>query len=316
LAITLKLSFSSSDLPGLFRALLATGIVGNGPPISLSVDTASCKAGPDWFEKWSAGMKKSLAADWEGAGRLSLYSDRVVLLSVPEYDLDLPRFLDFLSDLPFLVGCAANIYPQWKDGSLGEEYLAPTFGDMHWPLGWACFFKGEGHQRLCSRRWLDFGPWRTLYGPNDTSLVLFHDLRADAATALAQARPAHERMGISPTGGFLQSGYVLRHDFKGQYFPDQRKLRLVVHGREVTQLEMRDACAARLYQLLGPDQPLDNLVYVFVEDEPVAVHLHELWLRGLECHVFRDGVELDLSADYKPAPVKPDWVRLVEDGDR
>ncbi|HTA44804.1 MAG TPA: hypothetical protein VK789_20290 [Bryobacteraceae bacterium] len=310
--VTLKLSFSADDLEGLFHALLATGLAGRDTPDSLFVDTSERKPGADWFDKWSGKYKHFLKADWEGGGWLSVNKGRIVKLSKPQYDLDPARFLSVVESLPFSVGCAAALYPQWTDGSMGEEYLAPSFGDMHWPLGWGCFFRGEGHKRLCSRRWLEFGPWRLIQGNNDTSLVVFHDLRAEAATALDQARAGHERMGISPAGGFIQTGYAYASDLKGKYYPEQRKLHIVVHGRDVPQREMLDACAARLYQALGPENPLDNIMYVFVEEDKANAHLHELWLRDLECHVFREGVEIDLIRGYNPSPQKPDWVRSLD----
>jgi hypothetical protein len=311
--ITLHLSFSSSDLPGLFRALMATGITGGGPPASLFVDSDSRPLELGWLEAWSVRAKSSLRADWESGAWIALFRDRVVQVFVPDYDLDAPHFLEWLERLPFSVGAAAKMHPEWTDGSLGEKYLAPGFGDMHLKLGWGCFFKGDGHKRLCSRRWLDFGPWRNIRGNNDTSLILFHDLYADAAQAIAQARPGHERMGISATGGFIQTDYKFAYDLRGKYDPDNRTVRVVVHGREVSQREMLDACARRLYQSLGPKEPLDNVVYVFVEEAPAAAHLPELWLRELGCHVFRDGVEIDLAADYHPSPVKPDWVQSLKE---
>ena len=137
-------------------------------------------------------------------------------------------------------------------------------------------------------------------GANDTTLVESHELGLDPAAALAKARIGHERMGISPTGGFIQGRYRYAYDFAGKYFPERRKLEIVVIDREVAQREMLDACAARYHQFLGREKPLDNIVYVFMEEAPARAHLHELWLRGLECRTIIKGVEVDLTATYKP----------------
>jgi hypothetical protein len=148
----------------------------------------------------------------------------IVKIELDGYDLDPRRVCDLLGEVPFTVCSAATIHPEWTGGTLGEEYLAPSFGDMHWRLGWGCLFRGDGHQRLVSRRWLDHGPWQVLRGSGDTSLVLFHDLAADPSTALKQARPGHERMGISPVGGYLQTHFYYSQDLNGLYHAKERKL--------------------------------------------------------------------------------------------
>src|SRR5690606_34932321 len=122
----------------------------------------------------------------------------------------------------------------WFRWEWPEGYVAPSFADMHYPHGWACAFKGPGHDRLVSRRWLAYGPWRLIRDDeHDVSFVQFHDLDADAKTALEQAKPGHQRMGISNEGGFIQSRYVYETDFDGNYLSEDHVLEIVVHGREV-----------------------------------------------------------------------------------
>jgi hypothetical protein len=309
--VTLQLGLSGPEPLAIYRQLVESGIAGSGLPSSVSVDGKSRKPSAGWIERSASACKEFFIADWQTGASLGLNVDGPVLLRVPHYDLEPYRLLEFLSNVPFTIGSSATLYPEWLNGALGEKYRAPSFAEQHWPHGWACFFKGEGHNRLVSRRWLDFGPWRLLKGPNDTSLVQFHDLEADALTALAQARIGHQRMGISEEGGFIQKRYVYAYDLKGLYYAEQRQVHIVVHGRKVTQREMLDACAARLYQRLGPEQPLDNIVYVFVEEEAALAHLHELWLRELGCRMFREGQEIDAFTHYHPAPVHPEWVGSV-----
>jgi hypothetical protein len=159
---------------------------------------------------------------------------------------------------------------------------------------------------------LEYGPWRVIRIPDDITFIQFHDLTADAETALEQAKPGHERMGISDFGGFLQTDYVYEYKPIGPYVPEERKLKIIVHGRDVTQTEMLDACAARHYQALGSERPLDNIAYIFMEEEPARAHLHELWLRELECWAIIEGREVRLDTDYHPTPVKPEWVLRLE----
>lgn len=309
---TLRLGFSGPDVDALFVALVETGLAGRGLPQTLVVDDKPRKVKADWTVA-AAAARRSLAAEWDGeAGRLSLQKDRIVKLTRFGFDLDPERLLAQLAELPFTLGSAAELYPEWTDGSLGEVYEGPGFAELHWPHGWACLFKGAGHERLVSRRWLDFGPWKVRRGAHDTTLVQFHELGADAATALAQARLGHERMGISDKGGFLQGRYVYAHDLQGLYYAQQHRLHVVVHGRDVSQRELLDACAARRYQRLGAEQPLDNVVYVFMEEAPAMAHLHELWLRGLECRAVVEGVEIDLTAQYRPQPAALEWTARGE----
>jgi hypothetical protein len=93
----------------------------------------------------------------------------------------------------------------------------------------------------------------------------------------------------------------------------KRLLKIVIHGRDVPQLEMLDACAARHYNILGPDKPLDNVAFVFMEESVARAHLHELWLRELECRAIIGGQEVLLNTGYNPPPPeKPQWVLDVE----
>jgi hypothetical protein len=314
--VTLRLGLSGPDLPEIFRRVKDALLPGAGEPDSLYADARDRKVVSGWLETWAAKSKDFLQATWEGRGWLYLSPGLIVKTSIEGYDLDPGRLLEALSGVPFHVCSAATLYPGWEYGADGEQYLAPGFGDLHWPHGWGCLFRGEGHERLVSRRWLDFGPWRLMRGADDTSLVQFHELGADASVARAQAEPGHERMGITPVGGFIQTGFVYSHELTGSYYEGERKLHVVVpYGEEVTQRRMLDASAARHYQALGPERPLDNVAYVFVDEQAARAHLHELWLRGLECRAFVKGVESRLDENYRPEPVRPDWVARLEGGE-
>ena len=116
-------------------------------------------------------------------------------------------------------------------------------------------------------------------------------------------------MGISERGGFLSSRYRMRQGATVTYSGAQRALVTVVAGRDIPPLELRDAAAARYYQTLGPERPIDEVRFVFIEEEVARRHLHELWLYGHRCFVADGTGERSLDADYVPPPAeKPDWV--------
>lgn len=311
---TLALGLTGPDLLELSRRALAALLPDAGTPDSVSVGPKKVKATGDWLERWTPGLKSYVMATWEGRGFLFLDPEEIVKVEVNDYDLEPRRLLDALAGLPFDVCSTKPLYIEWLD-ALRPRYEMRRFGGLHYAHGWGCVFRGAGHDRLVSRRWLAHGPWRLLRGANDTSLVQFHDLAADAATALAQAQPGHARMGVSDAGGYIPRPYTYTHDLKGLYYDSERKMVVAVpYGERVTERQMLDACAARLYQALGAERPLDNVVYSYVDDEAAREQLRELWLRGLECRAFVEGVERRLDDDYRPPPPdSPEWVVRLEE---
>lgn len=305
---TLELAFAGPDLVAVLQRLGSRGLPHAGPPVKIVTDGKARKPKGDWLGTAANSCKFAFIAYWKAGGWISLDRDTIVKLSITHVDIDPTWLSELIASLPVTLVSNSSLYTTWQDGSLGDKYLGPGFGDLHWPHGAFCAFKGAGHDRLVSRRWLEFGPWGILRGRNDTTLVQFHDLDAGDKTALGQARPAHARMGISPVGGFIQQPYHYEYDLKGRYMPDLRKLDFVVNGRKVTEREMLDAAAARHYQALGKEQPIESIAYTFVVEEEARAHLHELWLHGLECWAIIKGKEIRLDADYHPTPHPPEWV--------
>jgi hypothetical protein len=78
-------------------------------------------------------------------------------------------------------------------------------------------------------------------------------------------------------------------------------------GRDVTPREMLEARIMVKEQALGPDRPLDGVTFAFAEESAGRAHLHELWLRELDCVTFVHGRETNLTADYRPEPQPPEW---------
>jgi hypothetical protein len=285
----------SGDAVALVEAL-ACGPYFVGPPDECSAEYERAAIPPDWTSLLRAG-KWPLQLEWHGARRRLLIEPALVTVAFGEVPRRVDAVTELLATLPFEIASFATIHPSWRAGD--GAYLAPSFGDGHLPHGWACAFRGRGHDRLVSRRWLPAGPWR-LHEQGDMSFVQFHDLDLDAASALAQARPGHARMGITPEGGFIYTDYVYEHDLAGHYRPAQRMLKILVSRRDVSRTEMLDACAARFEQALGPERPIDDVAFVFIEEARARRHLRELWLRGLRCHAMIKGVETRLDGPEEP----------------
>ncbi len=305
------LAFSSEDPVALAREIFASGIAGSGRPSSVSVDGEEWKGATD-FESIANAAPERASIYWTPAqGLLSFKRGGLVRVGLPDTRIDMATFRDSLQGLSFKWMSAGSISSVWGPGGQPHEYDAPSFGDGHYEHGWVCAFRGSGNSQLVSRRWLDYGPWRVIRGDGDLTAVQFHDLDAEDLEALAQAEPAHQRMGISDEGGFIPPRPATwRYPaLRNLYDPKSRQLTVVVHGRSVSQAEMLEACALRLYQPM--EVPVDNVAFVFMTEEPARQHLHELWLRGLECRAIIQGQEVRLDADYSPAPAVPEWVTRV-----
>jgi hypothetical protein len=303
----LQLGLAGPDLAAILGSLRAQGLPREGEPAKLLVDGSAKKPAADWLAR-ALNCKSQFMARWE-AGWIRMDRDKIVKVSMDDCEFDARMLLALIESLPVALVSTSSIYDEWKDGSLGEEYLPPGFGDLHWSHGPFCAFKGAGHERLVSRRWLEFGPWHLLQGKHDVSLVQFHELGVDAKTALQEAKPGHVRMGISPTGGFIQQPFSYRYGLKGRYLPALRKLDFVVNGRQVSEREMLEAAASRHDQILGAEKPIRSVAYTFVVEEEAREHLHELWLHDLECWAIIEGKELRLDQDHHPDASLPDWVK-------
>ena len=297
----LSLCLSGEDERNLVVSALKHSLFPDGPVDYVRVDGEELNDVEGWRDRADSADYDIVV--YKGKNQISYAKGTFLKLIVVEWELS--ELHDLLAEVPFELASFFNGFG-WDD----LEYSPSSFGDMHYSHGWACAFRGKGHDRLVSRRWLKYaGPWLLIRnGERDVSFVQFHSLDADAETALEQAKPGHERMGISDTGGFIQTSYVYETDFDGIYLPEERVLEIVVHGREIPQVEMLDACALRHYQALGDDQPLANVRYVFMTEENARKHLRELWLRELECWVMVDGQKVRLDEDYDPGePPVPEW---------
>ncbi|MDX2298318.1 MAG: hypothetical protein NW204_01185 [Xanthomonadaceae bacterium] len=260
----------------------------------------------DWKQRICASGKGVVAAYFTADRSQSLiaYPSGVVAGRFP-FAPDLDAALHCLETAPFAVASFDTLHEQWS--SLDRKYRPPSFSRNHFPHGWGCAFKAEGHDRLVSRRWLDAAPWQVTHGAGDLSLVQFHALAAPAKIALAQAKPGHRAMGINDEGGFLQQPYVFSVPLAGLYAADEQMLRVVVLGREPPAVELRDARAAVKQGALAADKPLKRVAYVFPDPAQAQRHLPALWLRELECWTVIDGIEQRLDLTYSHQRPVPEW---------
>jgi hypothetical protein len=299
----MRFTVSGPDLEALTTAVASLPVFAS-PPSEVDVDRENQPVTADWLTRWLPRTKTNLRVEWSGDTTL-WRSDTRVLAKSPTFAGDMPGLARFIAELPFELAALWTPYGlDWEAAS----YRPRGFSDGHVPHGWACLFRGAGHDRLVSRRWLEHGPWRLTRLPGDVSLVEFYDLAADAATALAQAKVGHERMGISRTGGFLQVPYAYFNKLDGVYDAATRTYKIPVAVRQLKPSEILDACALRAEKRNDPKTPIDLCGFTFVMGKDEAQpYLHELWLRELGCWAVVDGVDVRLDDSYTPPPPKPPW---------
>jgi hypothetical protein len=285
-------------------------------PDEFMVDDVEKKITKKWIDKYVSTCKYSVSLLWGEWGDMTLFykKDGALGFSITNFWNTVEEITHFLQSLPWTVATLVSVHDSW----FGQEidYAAPGFAYRHGPLGWGCAFKGEGHKRVVSRRYLEYGPWHVIRDEaNDITLIQFHDLDADPLTALEQAKPGHQLMGEPFEGGFIQRDYQLANpNLSGIYTADEKMFRIVVADRPIPRTELLDVCAIRLWQLLGEDQPVERVAYVFtMGEEEARQNLHELWLREIECWTYVDHVLTRIDEDYTPPPPeKPEWIKQLE----
>jgi hypothetical protein len=290
-------------------------------PEKFSLESEQADITADWLQQLSSVSRDGLAR-WESPNKRQLSygprSDELVCFSVTADRVKVTDALALVEPLPFeLCSFGAAFFDEW----IAADYERWGFARSHISFGWGCAFRGAGHDRLMSRRWLDFGPWRVIRRTNDTTLVQFHDLDlTDPAEAYEQAKAGHERM----SDGFLHHNYPdFMESVRGLYVPERHRLEIVVPpGTTVDAENMYSAAAVRLYFHANPNAghnskpgsigPTKAVAYVFLDEAQARAHLHDLWLRELECWLVDDKGKRRLDLDYHPVPDPPAWVKRLE----
>lgn len=303
------LSLGTKTFAGAVGALIETSWM---PLItdarSVSVDRRTIAERGDLYELVGA-AREYVTVKWKTSPPSSLYvplsrPNSPITLRLPGKKLELSALMKFVEDAPveIVVGCDTTDTARYG------------FADSYCRLGWGVFFKGEGHRRLVSRRWLEHGPWLLHRGANDTSYVQFCDLEADPDTQRAQRDVGHVQMGISREGGFVSRIRPITLPEGSYYLPEQRRFEVPVYGRKVWGSEMTDVAAIRVLQALGPERPVDVVAYVFADANEAKAHLHRMWMREIEVVTFVDGQRTVLTDDYAPVRHPPEWVERIEAG--
>jgi hypothetical protein len=285
------------------------------------VDTAMVDDKSVPFAEWSKLVPKAKTDAyifWSDRDKQIGYRTKSDIASfyLPDGFSTIEQALAIVQPLPFDICSLGTVYEQeW----LAAKYPRWGFGRSHIDHGWGCAFRGAGHDRLVSRRWLDFGPWRVIRRDKDTTFIQFHDLDiTDPAEAYEQAKVGHQRMGIAPDGGYIAWHYenllTGAAKFPGLFTPINATKEIVVApGIEVTQGQMICQTALRLHHNLT--QPKSNRIrhvaYVFMDRADAEAHLHQLWLRELQCWYVDGSGKHRLDAGYKPTPNPPDWVKRL-----
>ncbi|WP_326695923.1 hypothetical protein OG909_32220 [Streptomyces sp. NBC_01754] len=300
----LEMALFGEDMAETVRALLERGLWGRAPVAGeVVVDLEDVEPTADWFDRYvRTGKQMSVYFGADRNHYIRVHPREQTVRASFDMEADGDTVVSLLSGIPFHVASFSSLHPEWEAEDSAYP-TAPGFGRYHLRHGWACAFQGKGHAWLVSRRWLDHGPWQLFHGPNDTTLVQFHAPGLDAGAAFEQAAPAHRRMGVEDEGGYLQKEYVYKHGVQGTYVADRRVIEIVAIGREVPALELRDAAAAWQSQALGPDKPLDNVAFVFLDPAEAREQLPRLWLYGLECWTVIDEVKTRLDTEEPPPGV-------------
>jgi hypothetical protein len=301
--IAIEFTLSGPDLAAIARTLAAHPAFNQSPPDHAQQGDRKLRSATNW-RALLANPDNALRVSWGEymQTHFSYLPPYVVSARIADFPADAAAAIELIAPLAFEVAAFGVMHDDWL-----ASYTSPGFSGMHALLGFGCAFRAAGHDNLVSRRWLEYGPWRLLHGPADLSFVQFYDLAADSSTALAQAKPGHQRMGIGEHGGYLQPNYIYRSEVRGLYLAAERKL-MIAAADPVSALQMRDACAARRARRHSATEPLESIGYMFISADLARAHLHELWLRELECWALIDGQKTRLDEGYSPPPVKPDWV--------
>ena len=326
----LRLSFTARDVRSCVEALLATGVAQSGPegvtrrpPDKAWMGRGMVDCSPtDWAHAWDSDVT-DFGLKWDHAGRgpynihswwgrLDLDLPDTVKLQNTRYPFTPSSVLELLAPISFTVAASMTHKADWWTEHKRERN---SFSHGHFAHGWMAAFSGEdGHARTGSRRWLDHGPWRLLRDEeHDVTLVQLYDLDADEENAWSQCKPAQDRLGLSLQGGMISRRARFEHVKPSSYDRATRTSIIVVNDREPGLHEIHDAAAIKLLQPYEGLQ-VDQVAFVFLQEDVARTWLRELWLRGLECRAIVGGREVVLTDGYEPPPHEPpDWVKRVRE---
>jgi hypothetical protein len=300
--VPLQVSLSGDDLPSLFTAVAAE------PPFGGA-------GAPEWFMldgKRQAGkpvppaakVKKSIYLHLGNQHFVSYDVDAVVKASGPGWTPSAQAVLGLVERLPAALASVRGVYPEWDDDPSAFA-MNLGFGNLHHPYGAFAAFKGKGHDRLVSRRWLEHGPWKLHKGKGDVSVIQFHDLNADPRTAYAQAKKGWQHLGPDDAGGLFWPKFTRQTTLRTQYSGRDKRAMVVIESREVKPREMLD-----LRSLVGEttsEGKVERVGFVYMDEGQAKRDLHALWTRGIEVWTYVRGAETRIDESYSPPPARSPW---------
>jgi hypothetical protein len=230
----------------------------------------------------------------------------------PAVDVDIGKLVEQLATVPFETAAFGSIYQHEASNSAQVGFSAsPIEGARN---AWAFAWRGAGHERLLSQRWLAQGPWKLWRGPSDTMLLQLHALDVDAQTANEQAAAAWRFFGYSNERLLIPRGYKARLELGGDYDAATQTMRVRVDGPptndEQRMLAWEHAVARKLRR--DSPQPIRSVAFVFADEELARAELPRLWRMEHEVWVERDGKQIRLDIDYAPPDMTPAWTRSAK----
>jgi hypothetical protein len=300
----LHVSVGGTDTSQLVADLQRVGWCPQVPPYEMSIDFEDLDD-PLPLTEALARAQRQVIALWDDPPRkLDVGVGGVVQIEGVEIELAVSSALEVLAAMPFdmaVFGSPHGIL--WRYPDVGEPYRPPSVPG-HMLFGWGAAFRGKGHDWMVSRHWLESGPWKLWRGPNDTSLIQFHGLDVDATTALEQAKPGHADL----RAGYVQKDFLFKTELKGLFDKATKTMKVIVHGRTISDQELIEWCAIRRD---GRDgfEPFAKVAYIFMQEPEAQANLARIWRYGHEVWTIRGGNEVRLDTEYKPPATTPAWAK-------
>ncbi len=252
-----------------------------------------------WIERCLS-ARRAGHASWESATSRSFLivdneDEKLIKLTAGAHRLQLDYFLHLVSTHPIEVLCM--VWDYFDDA-------ARLMG--HSRLGWGCLFKGRGDDYFVSRRWLDHGPWLLEHYDPDVTYVQLYDLTLEGDAAWQQGRRAMERL----SEGFFTVFGSTHAELRGAYSSEERCFSVVKTDQGIGYRVMWRLCLLRKKNRHHATEPIERLRITFTEERDARRHIHELWLREIECWALTaDGRRVRLDLDYQPPErILPEWI--------